>query len=123
MRPSSLDTSVSKTVIFIGLAPLMPSSLEHSSCAEGMASSAAQLTWMVMYEAYWGLTDKPFENTPDPRFLFHSEELRDLYTRLLYTLQSRHGAAMLTGDSGCGKTMVARSLLHELDASRTEIDC
>ncbi|MBT3346575.1 MAG: AAA family ATPase [Gemmatimonadetes bacterium] len=86
-----------------------------------MASSAAQLTWMVMYEAYWGLTDKPFENTPDPRFLFHSEELRDLYTRLLYTLQSRHGAAMLTGDSGCGKTMVARSLLHELDASRTEI--
>ncbi len=73
-----------------------------------------------MYEAYWGLTDRPFENTPDPRFLFRSEELEDLYTRLLYTLQSRHSAAMLTGDSGCGKTMVARSLLHELDPSRTE---
>lgn len=33
---------------------------------------------MQMYEAYWGLTDKPFENTPNPRFLFRREELEDL---------------------------------------------
>ena len=76
---------------------------------------------MRMYEAYWGLTDKPFENTPDPRFLYRSVDLEDVYTRLLYTLQSRHGAAMLVGESGCGKTMIARSLLHELDSVRTEI--
>lgn len=74
-----------------------------------------------MYEAYWGLSEKPFENTPDPRFLYHSEEVEDVYTRLLYTLRSRHGAALLTGESGCGKTLVARALLHELDPGKTEI--
>ena len=52
-------------------------------------------TWVALsvYEAYWGLDEKPFENTPDPRFLYRSPDLEDLYTRLLYTLSSRHGAA------------------------------
>lgn len=76
---------------------------------------------LSMYEAYWGLAEKPFQNTPDPRFLYRSESLTDLYTRLLYTLTSRHGAALISGDSGCGKTMVARALLHELDPAHTEI--
>lgn len=74
-----------------------------------------------MYEAYWGLDAKPFENTPDPKFLYRSEDLEDLYTRLLYTLSSRHGAALISGESGCGKTMLARALLHELDPDKTEI--
>ncbi|MDA0334114.1 MAG: AAA family ATPase [bacterium] len=80
-------------------------------------------TWVAlsMYEAYWGLDKKPFENTPDPRFLFRSDDLQDLYTRLLYTLSSRHGAALISGDSGCGKTMMARALLHEMDPDKTEI--
>jgi len=80
-------------------------------------------TWVAlsMYEAYWGLEEKPFENTPDPRFLYRSEDLEDLYTRLLYTLSSRHGAALISGESGCGKTMMARALLHELDPDKTEI--
>lgn len=49
--------------------------------------------WVALsvYEAYWGLDEKPFENTPDPRFLYRSEDIEDLYTRLLYTLSSRHG--------------------------------
>lgn len=81
------------------------------------------LTWVVLslYEAYLGLNEKPFENTPDPRFLYRSGDLEDLYTRLLYTLSSRHGAAMIAGESGCGKTMMARALLHELDPDKTEI--
>lgn len=76
---------------------------------------------LSMYEAYWGLDAKPFENTPDPKFLYRSEDLEDLYTRLLYTLSSRHGAALISGESGCGKTMMARALLHELDPDKTEI--
>lgn len=74
-----------------------------------------------MYEAYWGLREKPFENTPDPRFLFQNEDTADLFTRLLYTLKSNRGAAMLTGASGCGKTLVTRALLQQLDPERTEI--
>lgn len=80
-------------------------------------------TWVALsvYEAYWGLDEKPFENTPDPRFLYRSPDLEDLYTRLLYTLSSRHGAALISGESGCGKTLIARALLHELDPDKTEI--
>ena len=74
-----------------------------------------------MYEAYWGLREKPFENTPDPRFLFQSDETADVYIRLLYTLKGNRGAALLTGESGCGKTLVIRALLQQLDPERTEI--
>jgi type II secretory pathway predicted ATPase ExeA len=79
--------------------------------------------WVALsvYEAYWGLDEKPFENTPDPRFLYRSEDVEDLYTRSLYTLSSRHGEALISGESGCGKTMMARTLLHELDPDKTEI--
>ena len=74
-----------------------------------------------MYEAYWGLREKPFENTPDPRFLFQSDETADVFIRLLYTLKSNRGAALLTGESGCGKTLVIRALLQQLNPERTEI--
>ncbi|MEW6749912.1 MAG: AAA family ATPase [Candidatus Latescibacterota bacterium] len=74
-----------------------------------------------MYEAYWGLREKPFENVPDPRFLYLPESCREVYTRLLYALQGRRGALMLTGPSGCGKTLVARALLQELDPGTTEV--
>lgn len=74
-----------------------------------------------MYEAYWGLQEKPFENTPDPRFLYRSEGVDEIFTRLSYALQGNRGAALLTGDTGCGKTLVARSLLQELDPEHTEI--
>ena len=50
---------------------------------------------LSVHEAYWGLDEKPFENTPDPRFLYRSEDIEDLYTRLLHTLSSRHGAALI----------------------------
>ena len=75
----------------------------------------------VLYEAYWGLQEKPFENTPDPRFLYLSEEGSDVHTRLLYALQSKRGAVMLTGTSGCGKTLMARALVQELDPEKTEV--
>lgn len=74
-----------------------------------------------MYEAYWGLQEKPFENTPDPRFLFHSAATTEVFTRLLYALKNNRGAAMLTGGSGCGKTLMARALVQELDPDATEV--
>ncbi len=67
-----------------------------------------------MYEEYWELKEKPFLNTPDPRFLYYSAQHEEALSRLLYTVQERVGAAILTGVFGCGKTVIARALLGEL---------
>jgi len=56
-----------------------------------------------MYEAYWGLKEKPFENTPDPRFLYYSQQHKEAVARMLYVVREHKGAALFTGDYGCGK--------------------
>lgn len=68
-----------------------------------------------MYEEYWGLSEKPFENTPDPRFIYYSSQHEEGLSRLIYTVSEGKGAAMLTGIFGCGKTLLGRTLLKELD--------
>jgi type II secretory pathway predicted ATPase ExeA len=67
-----------------------------------------------MYEEYWGLKEKPFENTPDPRFLYYSPQHEEALSRLMYIVKERKGAGMLTGVFGCGKTLLAHALLKEL---------
>ena len=68
-----------------------------------------------MYEAFWGLGERPFENSPDPKFLFPSAEHRQATEMLTYAAQARKGGAMLTGDYGCGKTLLIRVLVQELE--------
>lgn len=68
-----------------------------------------------MYEAYWGLREAPFENTPDPRFFFRSHQHEEGLARLLYVVRQKKGAGMLTGVYGCGKTLIAHALQKELE--------
>ncbi|MCZ2844964.1 MAG: AAA family ATPase [Candidatus Bathyarchaeota archaeon] len=74
-----------------------------------------------MYEAYWGLKDKPFENTPDPRFIYLSHEHLEAATRLTYVIKERKGAALLTGEYGCGKTIMSRLIFEILPQDKYEI--
>ncbi len=74
-----------------------------------------------MYEEYWGLKEKPFENTPDPKFLYRSREHEEALMRLLYAVKERKGCAMLTGVFGCGKTVLGQALLDELDRDQYKI--
>jgi general secretion pathway protein A len=74
-----------------------------------------------LYQEYWGLTEKPFENTPDPRFLYQSADGAEVFARLFYAMESNRGAAMLTGATGCGKTIMARALVQEFEADRLEV--
>ena len=67
-----------------------------------------------MYESYWKLKEKPFENTPDPRFLYHSAQHEEGLYRLLYAVKEQKGAAIMTGVFGCGKTLLGRTMLKEL---------
>jgi general secretion pathway protein A len=68
-----------------------------------------------MFEKHWGLTESPFENTPDPRFMFYSQEHEEALSRLIYVVEKRKGATMLTGVFGCGKTVLLRALLAHLN--------
>lgn len=74
-----------------------------------------------MYEKFWGLKEKPFENTPDPRFIYFSHEHLEAISRLTYAVEERKGAALLTGDYGCGKTVMSRLLFERLPSDRHEI--
>lgn len=67
-----------------------------------------------MYKEYWGFIEKPFENTPDPRFFYCSSKHEEALTRLLYAVQERKGAAMLSGEYGSGKTLLSRVIISKL---------
>lgn len=67
-----------------------------------------------MYLEFFQLNEFPFNVTPDPRFLYFSERHREAYDSLLYGIEHRKGFVVLTGEVGCGKTTVCRSVLNQL---------
>ena len=67
-----------------------------------------------MYEEFYGLRERPFSKTPDPRFLFLSKTHREALARLLYAVEERD-LILFTGEIGCGKTTLSRALLDELN--------
>ena len=71
-----------------------------------------------MYLDFHGFREKPFNLTPDPRFVFLSKNHREAFAHLLYGIDNRVGFIALTGEVGSGKTTVLRALLSQLDADR-----
>ncbi len=67
-----------------------------------------------MYEKYWKLKEKPFKNTPDPRFLYYSPQHEDALMKLTYTVTEGMGGGIMTGVFGCGKTIVGYALMQTL---------
>ena len=67
-----------------------------------------------MYTGFFGLHEKPFAITPDPRYLFLSERHAEALAHLLYGINEAGGFIQLTGEVGTGKTTVVRSLLGQI---------
>jgi general secretion pathway protein A len=71
-----------------------------------------------MYESYYGLTAKPFQLKPDPRFFFGSRNHKRAMAYLLYGLSQGEGFIVITGEIGAGKTTLVRNLFRELDSKK-----
>ena len=67
-----------------------------------------------MYLEYFGLNEKPFQITPDPRFLYMSRRHRDGFAHLLYGADEAGGFVLLTGEVGTGKTTLCRSAISSI---------
>jgi general secretion pathway protein A len=66
-----------------------------------------------MYLKFFGLNEKPFAITPDPRYLYLSERHAEALAHLLYGINESGGFVQLTGEVGTGKTTIVRSLLAQ----------
>ena len=70
-----------------------------------------------MYESYWQLTQKPFDDTVDPRFYFPGESQQAALLKLRYAVENRRGGALLAGPNGSGKTLIVNILRQVLSES------
>ena len=71
-----------------------------------------------MYDAYYGLTGRPFQLTPDPEFYFQSQTHRKALSYLGYGLAQGEGFIVITGEIGAGKTTLVGHLMQTIDRAR-----
>lgn len=69
-----------------------------------------------MYEQYFGLRERPFDLSPNPRFLFLSAKHAEALAHIRYGLTGRPGVTVLIGEAGTGKTTLVRAALQSKDA-------
>jgi type II secretory pathway predicted ATPase ExeA len=68
-----------------------------------------------MYLKYYGFTDKPFEVTPDPKFLYMTPGYQEILSALIYGIHERRGFIAVVGEVGTGKTLMVNAVLDRLD--------
>jgi general secretion pathway protein A len=72
-----------------------------------------------MYEKFYGLTERPFDLTPNPKYLFLTPSHREALSSLEYGISARTGVTVLIGEAGTGKTTLIRATL-EAQGSKTK---
>jgi len=70
-----------------------------------------------MYQQFYSLRDIPFSLAPDPKYLFRTESLLEVFANLQYGIENGKGIVVVTGEVGTGKTTILRSTLQSLDRS------
>ena len=68
-----------------------------------------------MYESFYGLREKPFSLTPDPRYFYRSQCHANALELVQHGGRSSRGLTVVTGTSGTGKTTTCRTILESLD--------
>jgi general secretion pathway protein A len=73
-----------------------------------------------MYNAFFGFKENPFNLTPDPAFLYRSQQHEEALANLIYGVQSRKGFVVLTGEVGTGKTTMLQCLQDILSSQHID---
>jgi general secretion pathway protein A len=74
------------------------------------------------YESFFGLTERPFSLTPDPKYFFKSRSHGRALESLIFGLRRRDTFLLLSGDLGLGKTTICRTIIEQL-RRRTPVAC
>ena len=80
----------------------------------GIKENARKPKHQNIYQDFFGLSEKPFDLTPDPKYLYLSPKHKEVLAHLVYGLQENNGFLKIVGEVGTGKTMICRSFLREL---------
>ena len=91
-------------------APLKPGPFQFIGNKERQKSPKHQ----NVYQDFFGFSEKPFDLTPDPKYLYLSPKHKEVLAHLVYGLQENNGFLKIVGEVGTGKTMICRSFLREL---------
>ena len=92
-----------------------PSTRPHpASLKDWQISSDIKKKSGNVYQDYFGLSEKPFDLTPDPKYLYLSPKHKEVLAHLVYGIQENNGFLKIVGEVGTGKTMICRSFLREL---------
>jgi len=74
-----------------------------------------------MYEAFYGLKERPFELVPNPRFLFLTPRQREALSNLQYGLTTPRGLTLMIGEAGTGKTTLMQAALAEMSPNTVKV--
>jgi general secretion pathway protein A len=80
----------------------------------GIKDNAKKVKHQNVYQDFFGFSEKPFDLTPDPKYLYLSPKHKEVLAHLVYGLQENNGFLKIIGEVGTGKTMICRSFLREL---------
>jgi general secretion pathway protein A len=72
-----------------------------------------------MYRKFYGFQQRPFDITPDPKFVYLSEVHQEALAHLQYAVREGKGFSVITGEAGTGKTTLVHTLLSKLEGVRT----
>jgi len=113
-KRSAYDQSINTQVITITPNSAQASGHQMKLSLHINKQSNQKSTRMNVYQDYYGFSEKPFDLTPDPKYLYLSPKHKEVLAHLVYGLQENNGFLKIIGEVGTGKTMICRSFLQEL---------
>jgi general secretion pathway protein A len=97
------------------LKPVQPPVAQQAGRRPSLADMIGLPPEEITYETFYGLTEKPFSQSSDPKFFYHSNAHDRVAQELLSAIRRRDASVIITGEPGTGKTMLCRAVMEELD--------